>query len=336
MVTGTKNFKTYLTGVIGMTNLDATRPGDRGDRLSAGHLHRGAGERVRAAAGDDPGQHRVVRRQQQSGQHRGSLGPRPGLQGPALPERPGNVGWIDWTPPGGGTSELICSIQTPNNPAIDLPSWQYVTETGNVNSAGVETALRAYDGEVVLIPQFDQTCGPGPHGTPDSSKPAINTPPNYGCPRWCTRRQRQQPVVSLAELRLLPDVQQRRRRLRQPGVPHGAYVNGNNRPNAIPATVRPRASPDGSSRSWDPAPSDRRRWRDDRHARRSGSSSSNDRVAPSRRSQGAATRVAALLCPGRALGRTFVRSLLGPSNDLCAMSPARCRWDAQGRRGQEE
>lgn len=36
----------------------------------------------------------------------------------------GNVGWLDWTPPDGGTSELNNSIQTPTSPAIPLPSWQ--------------------------------------------------------------------------------------------------------------------------------------------------------------------------------------------------------------------
>ena len=74
MVTGTKNFKTYLTGVIGMTNLDATA------RATAvtGYLQ-GTCTAARATACallpvDDPGQHRDVRRQQQPGQHRGSTG----------------------------------------------------------------------------------------------------------------------------------------------------------------------------------------------------------------------------------------------------------------------
>jgi hypothetical protein len=96
---------------------------------------------------------------------------------------PGNVGWLDWTPPGGGTPELANSILHPDNPAINLPSWQYTTSTGNVNSTAVEDALRSYNGQVVLIPQFDLTCGPKPNQPdPDSSNPAIVTGPNYGCP----------------------------------------------------------------------------------------------------------------------------------------------------------
>lgn len=92
----------------------------------------------------------------------------------------GNVGWLDWTPTGGGTQELIQSIQTPDNPAIALPSWQYVTSTGNVNSAGVESAIRAYDGQIVLLPQFDLTCNPGPNQSPDQSQ-ISNGSANYGC-----------------------------------------------------------------------------------------------------------------------------------------------------------
>ena len=101
---------------------------------------------------------------------------------------PGNVGWLDWDPPGGGSSELVCSILTPDNPAINLPSWQYVTSTGNVNGGGgscqtsVEDAIRTYEGMVVLAPQFDLTCGTSNASDPDSTDPAIVTAPNYGCP----------------------------------------------------------------------------------------------------------------------------------------------------------
>jgi len=101
---------------------------------------------------------------------------------PLCQNDPGNVGWLDWTPTGGGNPELIDSILTPDNPAIDLPSWQYVDSTGNINDSNVEDAIRSYDGQIVLIPQFDLTCNPNPGNEPDSSSPAINTDPNYGCP----------------------------------------------------------------------------------------------------------------------------------------------------------
>jgi hypothetical protein len=115
---------------------------------------------------------------------------------PLCKNSPGNVGWLDWTPPGGGAKEIVCSIVNPDNPAIDLPSWRYVTSTGNVNGGGpctdaasgvvyngVEAAVRKYDGQVVLIPQFDMNCRTR-NSDPDpiSTKPTINNPPNYGCP----------------------------------------------------------------------------------------------------------------------------------------------------------
>jgi hypothetical protein len=102
---------------------------------------------------------------------------------PLCSNGPGNVGWLDWTPPNGGTPELVDSILIADNPAIDLPSWQYMTSTGNPNKSEIEDALRTYNGQVVLIPQFDLTCNPGTNQSdPDSTTPAIVTGPNYGCP----------------------------------------------------------------------------------------------------------------------------------------------------------
>ena len=88
----------------------------------------------------------------------------------------GNVGWIDWDGGGGGSNEVVGSITTPDNPDIDLPSWQQVAFSGNTNDNNIEDALRAYDGEVVLILQFDLTCEQDPdHGQ-------VSTPTAYGCP----------------------------------------------------------------------------------------------------------------------------------------------------------
>ena len=73
-------------------------------------------------------------------------------------------------PPAARASSM-CSIVNPDNPAITLPSWQYVAATGNtngggpcvdddtgINYSGVEEAIRKYNGQIVLIPQFDMTC----------------------------------------------------------------------------------------------------------------------------------------------------------------------------------
>ncbi|HEX5826852.1 MAG TPA: pilus assembly protein TadG-related protein [Candidatus Limnocylindrales bacterium] len=71
---------------------------------------------------------------------------------------PGSVGFLDWTPPFGGTSELTTVIYDPPPVNIPLPSWQYVTGTGNTSADQVEDALNSYAGEVVLVPVFDGTC----------------------------------------------------------------------------------------------------------------------------------------------------------------------------------
>ena len=85
---------------------------------------------------------------------------------PLCRNNPGNVGWMDWTPPYGGTSELITAIGPPTtNPQLSVPSWVYMTATGDVNSQGVEDALQWYvDNDVpILIPMFDSTCNTEPN-----------------------------------------------------------------------------------------------------------------------------------------------------------------------------
>jgi hypothetical protein len=56
-------------------------------------------------------------------------------------------------------------------------------DDSSVSYTGVEEAIRKYNGQVVLIPQFDLTCRTK-NNDPDpvSTKPTIETPPNYGCP----------------------------------------------------------------------------------------------------------------------------------------------------------
>jgi len=91
---------------------------------------------------------------------------------PLCAASPGNVGWIDWTPQGGGASELEDSIITPNNPGFDWPNWYFVSQTGNVNS--VEDALRTWNGQVVQIPLFDLTCNTEPSGPGVDDCPPAN------------------------------------------------------------------------------------------------------------------------------------------------------------------
>jgi hypothetical protein len=75
---------------------------------------------------------------------------------------PGSVGWIDWTPTAGGTSELVDVVLHPPQYAIELPSWHYITETGGISAAGLEEAINSYAGEIVQVPMFDSTCAETP------------------------------------------------------------------------------------------------------------------------------------------------------------------------------
>lgn len=78
---------------------------------------------------------------------------------------PGNVGWLDWTPPAGGTSELVDQILEPDVPFdVTTPGWYFVAETGNVSAQQVQNALMTYapGNQVVYIPLFDATCSSQP------------------------------------------------------------------------------------------------------------------------------------------------------------------------------
>ena len=143
---------------------------------------------------------------------------------PLCKNGPGNVGWLDWTPTAGGTSELIDNITPPlSNPAIDLPSWRgYITSTGNVNSKGVEDAINDnWKGKVVQIPQFHLTLDTAPSGPLTTDCPAGNVG-GHGS-NQCTT----------CPVRCLPALQQHDPRVHEQhlweGFTQGAYANGNNR-----------------------------------------------------------------------------------------------------------
>jgi Putative Flp pilus-assembly TadE/G-like len=125
---------------------------------------------------------------------------------PLCKNGPGNVGWLDWTPTAGGTSELESSIYSPNNPAVPLPSWQYMTATGNVNSQAIEDAINSYAGQSGLILTFDSTCDVMPNGNEMGDCP----PGNVGG----TGSNQFYHVPALSALRL--------------DFPKAAYINGSN------------------------------------------------------------------------------------------------------------
>jgi Flp pilus assembly protein TadG len=137
---------------------------------------------------------------------------------PLCKNGPGNVGWIDWTPTAGGTSELVEVILDPSSaPPIPLPSWQYVTETGNTNSQQVQDALRTWDGKVVMLPLFDSTCDTQPPGPEVEDCPPDNVG-GSGQNQWYHF-----PAAAAFRLCATGVVDGEG----DPCTPHGAYLTGN-------------------------------------------------------------------------------------------------------------
>ncbi len=229
MVLGRKVIQTFLAGAVGLNAITVSKQ----STAAAGYLQ----ESCTADAGDSCALLPVtipVDIVNCNGSNNAVNTGTPWILGqvykvPLCKNGPGNVGWLDWTPPGGGSSELISSIQNPNNPAISLPSWQYVTSTGNPNASGIESAIRAYDGQIVLIPQFDLTCNTGNNAAPpDSTSPAINTAPNYGCPAGDLGGNGQNQWYRLPSFAHFQLCSVNVTGCAAVGASYGAYTNGNN------------------------------------------------------------------------------------------------------------
>jgi hypothetical protein len=110
---------------------------------------------------------------------------------PLCQNNPGNVGWLDWTPPWGGLSEMVTAVGPPTtNPAMSVPSWAFMTSTGNVNPPGLEDALNYYAQNQIpiLIPMFDSTCNTEPDppspGTSDVERCPLANVGGTGQQQW--------------------------------------------------------------------------------------------------------------------------------------------------------
>lgn len=99
---------------------------------------------------------------------------------PLCGNNPGSVGWIDWTPPAGGNSELAAQICNPEPIDLDLPGWYYVTSTGNTNSEPVQDCWDTWIGKVILFPLFQDTCKTDPGESATCTDPA----PIGGVNQW--------------------------------------------------------------------------------------------------------------------------------------------------------
>lgn len=92
---------------------------------------------------------------------------------PLCGNNPGSVGWIDWTPPAGGDSELAGQLCDPEPPyPVVLPDWFNVTSTGNTNSDSVDDCFSTHIGTPIMIPLFEDTCRTDPGASTECTDPA--------------------------------------------------------------------------------------------------------------------------------------------------------------------
>ena len=80
------------------------------------------------------------------------FGPNNRIAIPLCSNGPGNVGWIDWSAPNGGASEIAAEIRTPGNPPISTPHWYEVTETGAITS--LDDDMDTWEGKDIYLPIF--------------------------------------------------------------------------------------------------------------------------------------------------------------------------------------
>jgi len=225
--TGSQTFDTFLARVLGINQFTASAPATAIAGFSGGTCSAEAGCIVLPVTvpitvlgcdgQNDPNP--VVN--PDTGQPYEWNAPSEVLTIPLCKNGPGNVGWLDWTPTAGGTSELVDAITNPTNPALEWPGWYYVTSTGNVNSQSVESALRLYDGKYVQFPQFDLTCDAKPDVDPSL--------PNFGCPTANVGGNGSNQWYHLAGMSTFFFCVAGDAECDAAGLAHGAYVNGNNK-----------------------------------------------------------------------------------------------------------
>jgi Flp pilus assembly protein TadG len=157
-VNGDRNFRTYLAGIVGLTNFTASASATSRTgfvkTILPGNLLPITFPLILEQCTTGGGSNRIVTPLYGSpGSHDWPYGPHNRLALPLCSNGPGNIGWIDWSPTAGGASELDASIRTPNSPAIDVPRWYYIPQTGGITS--LDSAMDTWEGRDVNLPIFD-------------------------------------------------------------------------------------------------------------------------------------------------------------------------------------
>jgi hypothetical protein len=151
---GNRNFTTFIAGVIGLNaftaSATATAITGYADESGVGNVLPLTFPVILSECESGGGSTRIVN---PWGDAQWPTGPNNMIALPLCNDGPGNIGWIDWTPPNGGASEVAASITSPNNGSIRTPHWYYITETGGNTS--LDSAMDTWEGKDILLPIYD-------------------------------------------------------------------------------------------------------------------------------------------------------------------------------------
>jgi Flp pilus assembly protein TadG len=162
-VRGDRTFKTYVAGVMGITQLtstaEATARTGYSTTFNASGLMPVTFPVMLEQCVPGSGSSALVLPTDSSGSHSWPVGPNNMVALPFCSNGPGNIGWIDWTPPAGGASELAAEILNPNGPAVHVNHWYFITQTGAVTS--VDNEFDTWEGRDIYLPIFYVEAGTG-------------------------------------------------------------------------------------------------------------------------------------------------------------------------------
>jgi hypothetical protein len=151
---GKRDFSTFFARVLGLAgftaSVEATAVTGFGTDSSYGGVMPLTFPLILSQCQSGGGSNRIVN---PYGNAEWPYGPENPIAIPLCSNGPGNVGWIDWTPPYGGASEIADSIRNPNNPPITTPKWYYVVETGDITS--LDNDMDTWEGKDILFPIYD-------------------------------------------------------------------------------------------------------------------------------------------------------------------------------------
>jgi hypothetical protein len=176
-VVGSREFTTYVSGVVGINRFTATTDAT----AVAGYAQ------TTAFGGLLPVTFPVLFTRCDGNSlyidgNKWPVGPSNQVVVPMCSNGPGNVGWLDWTPTAGGASELATAIAGAKSPPIIWPKWYYITATGSISAGPVQAAMESHIGTDVYLPIFYTNSPSDPVPGTCNSEPAEPKTQLANCP----------------------------------------------------------------------------------------------------------------------------------------------------------